>query len=193
MNVRGNDSQGDEPKWDGTMQSSQDKSERVRMQIPLSAKVAELLGTHAAEMDRSQAWLASWALGIGEDFRDEVGKLMTKRLVSPKRYQDRVLKNEEGEIRLQVRVHKATADWLAEAAEVTHSSPGKFAALVIDVVLENNPLVLAFMKSPPGRVVRRWLNGDEDFTVADVTETETDAIDGVPRTKEGLPDERKCA
>ena len=144
-----------------------DELEKVRLQVTLCPAVASSLARHASELDRSQAWVAAWALRVALDDPKSVSTWILKRLKKPTAFQEWNSSGTSDEIRLQMRVDAGTAKELELASTVLNQSPLKLAGLLIGYALEDEALALAILKTWPGKMIRRLVRGDEDLEAND--------------------------
>lgn len=151
----------------GNKAKEADETGKVRLQVTLCPSVALSLARHAKELDRSQAWVAAWALRVALDDPKSVSTWILKRLKRPGAFQEWKSSEASEEIRLQMRVEAGTAKELELASIVLNQSPLKLAGLLIGYSLEDEALALAFLKTWPGKMLRRLVRGDEDLETHD--------------------------
>lgn len=154
--------------------SKTDGGEQVRLQLLLYGKLSEQLAKHAKELDRSQAWVASWAIGSGLDTRDEFAAWLGKRIRRPEKCQQWAeVTATVGQSRLQLKVDASMSAELNAMAAAMNHAPLKLAGLLIEYSFETLKPSLFIMKSEVGKFVRRKVRGPEDFTTHDVPESES--------------------
>jgi hypothetical protein len=147
--------------------------EQVRLQLLLYGKLSEQLARHAEELERSQAWVANWAIGSGLDTRDEFAKWLGKRIRHPEKYQKWAeVTATVGQSRLQLKVDASMSAELNAMAAAMNHAPLKLAGLLIEYSFEALKPSLVMMKTNLGKFVRRKIRGPEDFTTHDVSEVE---------------------
>jgi hypothetical protein len=149
-------------------------SVKSRLQVVLCPMVATNLERHAKELDRSQAWIAGWAISNTLRDRGAFGEWMIKRMKSAaKNQQWSEVRPEGGETRVQLRVEQSLASELDVVATALNQSPLKLAGLMIEFAMDEYAPSLSTLKTSFGKMVRSWVQGEDESVKYDEVDEAT--------------------
>ena len=163
----------------------QDGKDQVRLQIVVCEEVARKVEKEAQELERSQAWIAGWAIRNTLRHKDIFSDFVVKRIKRAKLFQRWASQADTGkESRLTLRMDRDVVDELETIAVALNQSPLKLAGLMIENALEEFGPSLWAMKTTPGKFMRWLVQVDEDFekydapdepgSIAETTEDQAD-------------------
>lgn len=150
---------------------------KVRLQVVICPKVAGILEGHAKGLDRSQAWVAGWA--ISNTLRDpgDFGAWLIRRMKTAAKHQHWTeVRPGGGDIRIQLRLDQQVVTELELVANAWNQSPLKLAGLMIEFAMEAFAHALNALKTNLGMSLRAWVQGPEDAVKYDIDETSESAM-----------------
>lgn len=158
--------------------SGKNDAAKVRLQVVICPKVAAVLEKHATELDRSQAWIAGWAISNTLRDRGGFGLWLTKRIKAASKNQHWTETRPDGaENRIQLRVERNLAAELELVANALNQSPLKLGGLVIEFAMDEYRPALETLKTPIGKTLRKWVQGPEDAVKYDEDESTNPTAD----------------